>query len=485
MSLLSRNSKCPCGTGKKYKACCEGKVDWNTIIRSGVDRSPYLSIRGRNLAFLEKIYELFVVDSNGRQKSLPEYKKSFSTQAVRTLNEEIVRLWPKDIDIAEALRPRGSDVAGLYVGDYSSEQLLGAVVRHSLYANKLLIVDPFLYPLSVRDEYSPILNPNQYRTQTLRNVNLWLALQPWIEERVVEIVRTPADFNQRLQWESMKLQQKKFDESPELQEAAKITVNEFKKRHVEQWRYRDLVLSLPDEALIEKLEEIANEEGGVSKEALLGHVRREREADPDFLEVMGTGESQSQLTMITTGAMYNVACLTASLTGAYLVTDLTSKWKEIELDRAGHSEQMRVWSPFARALQGVELKYLNNVNIDAALTLRKEERLQNLRAFLRRIWRQACDPDSFESVNGLLFAEELQSEIVKANEEWKQIDRELLKYGGGASAGLITSLPMIGTGQGEFLAAASVVAGGIAVAASAWQRRGFEKKFPASFFLKL
>ena len=125
------------------------------------------------------------------------------------------------------------------------------------------------------------------------------------------------------------------------------------------------------------------------------------------------------------------------------------------------------------------------MNIQNALTLRKEERLQNFRAFLRRVWKQACDPQSFDKVNGKLLAEELQSEVNKADDEWKQIDRELLKYTGAAGAGLITSMPMIGSGQGAFLAAASVVAGSAAVGASAWQRHGFEDKFPAAFFLRL
>lgn len=45
---------------------------------------------------------------------------------------------------------------------------------------------------------SPILNPEQYRVQTLRNVNLWFTLAPWIEAGLVEVIRTPADFNPKL-----------------------------------------------------------------------------------------------------------------------------------------------------------------------------------------------------------------------------------------------------------------------------------------------
>ena len=417
MSKLSRNNLCPCGSGKKFKYCCLGKVDWNHIIASHADPRPYLSVRGKNIAFLNKIAEIFLLDTNDQPKSLGEYKKAFTAKAVRDLNEEIVRLWPKNIDIHRVLQPSKGDVSGLYVGDYSPDQLRSAIVRHSLYATKLLIVDPFIYPLSVRDEYSPILNPEQYRAQTLRNVNLWLELAPWIDAGLVEVIRTPADFDHKLQWESMKSQEEKFAANPELQAALEITADELKKRHLEDWRFRDQLLSLPDDVLIGKLDELTQGAKGVSKEDMLAYLRKTREEDPDFLEPMGTGENNSQLTMFSSGAMYNVARMTATITESYLLTDMPSRWMEIELDREGRSEETQAWSSFAKAFHSAEFKYLNNVNIQNALTLRKEERLQNFRAFLRRVWKQACDPQSFDKVNGKLLAEELQSEVNKADDE--------------------------------------------------------------------
>jgi len=445
-----------------------------------------LTVRGKNLAFIEKIADAFYLDSDGKPKPLVEYKKAFTARAVRDLHEEITRLWPKTIDIEKALAPLAANVTGLYIGDYSLAQLGQAIVRHSLYAGRLLIVDPFLYPHSVRDQYNPILNPEQYRTQTLRNVNLWLTLSPWIKAGLVEVIRTPADFDHKLQWESLKEQERKFAESPELQAAGTATVEELKARHIEKWKYRDLVLSLPDEALIAQLAELAGLPNGITKEDLLAHVHKQRDDDPDFLDVAAAGKENAQLTSFTSGAAYNVARLTASMTGSYLLTDLTSKWKEIELDRAGRSAETDVWSPFAKAFQEAELKYLNDVSIDDAFRLRQEDRLGNLRAFLRRVWQQACDPKSFDKVNGRLLADELAAELAKARAEWDQIDQDLLKTSvAGTGAGLLAAGPLIGSGHGMFLAAAALVGGGATLAAAAWRRGRFSDQFPAAFFLRL
>jgi hypothetical protein len=303
--------------------------------------APASYVRGRNLAFIDKIAEMFLLDSHSQRKTLTEYKKAFTATAVRELNEEIARLWPRNTNISRLLQSSRADVSGLYVGDYAPEQLLHAMVRHSIYATKLLIVDPFIHPLSVRDEFSPILNPDQYRSQTLRNANLWFALAPWIEAGLIEVIRTPADFDSRLLWESMKEQEAKFAASAELQKASRISVDEMMARHREEWNFRDLVLARPDASLINFLDDIAQAEGDVSKEDLLAFVQQLREEDPDFLEPMDVDENKAQLTIVTSGGGYNVVRLTASLTGSYLVTDLHVRWREIELDREGCSEETR------------------------------------------------------------------------------------------------------------------------------------------------
>lgn len=484
MTGISRNAQCPCGTGKKYKHCCLGTVDWEAIERGEGDRYHHLSIRGRNLAFIELICELFLLDSDHHFRSLEQYKKAFTAQNVRKLNEGITRIWPRDLDIQTALRSTRDGVSGLYLGDYSKDQILRGIVRHSAYASKILVCDPFIYPLSVRDEYSPILNPDQHRSQTLRNTNLWIALIPWIQAGLVEVIRTPSDFDRHLQWNSMKEQEAKFEASLELKEAAEFSAKEMLARHSEAWKFRDLVLTMPDGALLEKLQRVAGPDGKVSKDDLLSYIHRLRAADPDFLEPIGP-DTGGQLHMVTSGASYNIACMVSELTGSYLVTDLRVRWKEIELDRRGRADEIDAWSPFAKTIQGADLKYLDDVSLDDALSLRKDGRLEDLRTFLRRVWKQACDTTSYADVNGQLFAEELQAEIRKADEEWNQIDRELLKNSGGIGAGLATAATLVGTGQGEFFAAATLIGGIPLLAASVLQRHGFPKKFPAAFYLRL
>lgn len=484
-SKIGRNDPCPCLSGKKFKQCCSGKVDWEAIIRDRRDQRPYLSIRGRNLYFTAEISQALELNAPGKIRSLKEYKAAFTASAVRKIHEAVMAAWPPDIKIDQALQGTRGEVSGLYIGDYGPEYIRRGIVRHSIYANKILLFDPFVYPKSVRDEFNPILNPEQHRAQTLKNVNLWFGLLPWIEAGVVEVIRAPADFDHQLNWDLMHDQMRKFEGNAELKEASERSVDKLSQRHTQRFMYQQLILSAPDSYLRRKFEELDLAKDGLTIDQFLNSIQEQRDADPDFLEPLDS-HGDEQLFMVSSGASYPSATMTANITGSYLFTDIPVKWKEMELDRANHSAENKVWAPFAKAIQEAQLRYLNNLRLDHALTLRREGRLESLRAFLRRVWKDASTDNEFDSRNALLLTEELGQRVREAEEEWKKIDTDLLKIVGTAGVtGLLAAGPLIAAGHAYFLAAAAATAGAGALLNSTRQRLSFPDKFPAAFFMKV
>jgi len=483
---VKRNDACPCESGKKYEKCCEGHLDWNKVYRSESDWRQHLSIRGRNIYFVNRLRDILQLDTIAKARSLKDYKNAFTANAVKKIHEAVMEIWPPDIDIVTTLGRASTEVSGLYIGDYGPEYIFKGIVRHSIYANKILIIDPFVYPRSVRDQFNPIIEPEQYRSQTLKNTNFWFALLPWIEAGIVEVIRTPADFDHQLNWESLKRQQKKFEENMELKKALEDSVQELEKRHMDKRSYQQLLLGAPDFYIKRLFDELDLGKNGYSAEAFLEYINRERERDPDFLEPIDPDSKSGHLHMMTTGSSYDIAQLTASITGSYLVTDLPSKWREIEIDRDSHHAENKVWTPFSKAIQNANLRYLNGLRLDHALTLRMEGRLHSLRTFLRRVWKDACTEDPFDETNAYLLAEELHEKVQEAEEEWKKIDQDLIKIiGVELSAGFLAAGPLIAAGHAEFLAAAAVTIGATTLAASTAKRRRFPDRFPAAFFMKV
>lgn len=299
---IGRNDPCPCGSGKKYKHCCSGKVDWNDVFRSKQDWRMHLSVRGRNLYFANRLAEILELDT-GKIQNLSDYKARFTASAARAIHEAVLEAWPPQLDITSILEATSTDVSGLYIGDYGIEYISRGIVRHSIYANKLLVVDPFIYPRSVRDDYNPLLEPEQYRAQTLRNVNFWFSLLPWIEAGIIEVIRTPADFDHRLNWESLERQRKKFEENKDLMDAAEVSVQEMKKRHMDKLAFQHLLLGAPDSYIEKLIRQLGLEKDGYTTKDFLQYIQAERERNPDFLEPFGPNVKAGQLHMMTTGTI--------------------------------------------------------------------------------------------------------------------------------------------------------------------------------------
>ena len=78
---IGRNDPCPCLSDKKFKNCCFGKVDWDAIIRDKLNPQPYLSVRGRNLWFTNRISEALQLNVPGEIRSLRDYKSAFTAGA--------------------------------------------------------------------------------------------------------------------------------------------------------------------------------------------------------------------------------------------------------------------------------------------------------------------------------------------------------------------------------------------------------------------
>jgi hypothetical protein len=81
------------------------------------------------------------------------------------------------------------------------------------------------------------------------------------------------------------------------------------------------------------------------------------------------------------------------------------------------------------------LQVLDQVSIEFAYTMRKEDRLGGFRAYLRKIWKAvegSPDPAQAERLAGY-FSDELSQSYQLAKKEWAEIDIDLLKWFGGGT----------------------------------------------------
>jgi hypothetical protein len=411
-------------------------------------------------------------------------KRAFTPAAVQRIYEAVADVWPDGSDLERTLAAEKSTTSGLYVGTYEPKVIFRGVTRHSIYSDTILLVDPFIHPGRVRDEFNPLIHPEEHRANAVKAATIWFAMADWVEAGLVRFVRVPGDFDSRISQEALQIQRLRFEQHPELLASAADGM-ELKEEMMESIR-QHYVLSIPDAKLAENFK---RDHPGASPEeisSLLKLVGRMREAHPYFMDPIEApaGGTSSEFIVHTTGANYEMAKRTALMSGSHLITDLPSRWKEIEIDRDAAHLDLKRWTPFAKAFQGLEFKYLVNVPLEAALRLRDERRLEDMRGFLRKAWR-ACGSDApFSDEKVANLAAELQERVREAENEWRKIDADLIKWFGTLSA---LSASFVAAGGASWVPAAiSVAVGGAATLTHAQhQRTSFERKLPAAFFLKL
>jgi len=443
------------------------------------------SLRERNLIFLGSILEALQIDTWKPDIDFASVKKAFTPGVVRKIHESLIQIWPNLDDYERCHAEDRKNVSGLYIGTYEPEAIFQAVKRHSLYSEKIYLIDPFLHPARLRTKFSPLVHPEEHRVNTIKFSFLWLSLFPWIDAGIVNFIRPPTDFIPELKKITVDLNRKFFESSPELEALLeeeteeRIAAMSATDRGFTEYYH----LSFSDEWFLAEYEKRPPPKDIFpTAESFLAYTQARRDSHPYFVENL-PGQT-SELLYETSGANYELAKRICSITGSHLITDFRTYWKQIELERKKAGVNSAEWTPFAKALQNSELKILNNVSLEAAFRLRNENRLEDLRLFFHRVWKDCRDSEDFSEKNAINLTAELDERIREAKGEWDKIDQDLIKWFG-APATAITAAGLTG-----FLPSASAVSvaaatGVVGLIQSYLKRSSFKDRFPAGFFLTI
>lgn len=485
------NERCTCGSNKKYKKCCMGlEQEKSQVLQSTLfalsDPTPMhnLDLREQNIALLETIHEVF---GFRHARSWDDVKRAVTDPNIRTLYEFLAKLWPRDTDLSTILKHQDSRLRALYLGEIglSPREFSQSICRFGLYSDEILIVCPFPNPWTMSPDFNPLLRPDRHLADTLKILHFFNLLTPWIKSGMVTIVPEPRDFDRGLNARIFKYAE--AHESEVVHDQAEI---DRLSRVAGEDVLREAVFISPEyvkERLIRPLMPNATE-GEV--EAKFDRVRAEVVADPLTLPG-GYSPLRNQLMMFRSGTSLQSALRISDLCGAFPYTNLRSKWVQLLKVHGSLSEASKTWSPLTCAFHELDFRFLNNVDARFALRMREEGRLEGLRLYLRKLWGSLNAEPNPSRIDSMVrdFRDELHDAYRKAEDEWKSIDRDLVKW----SAGTMATVGAVATG-------AAILTGGISLALplitaglsgfpplvkSRFDRTSFRVKTPMSVFIDL
>lgn len=476
----NQDELCSCGSGKKY-SLCHGIFYIFPPENHSPLKTKERSLKERNLLLVDAVLDIF-----GAKRKIPwiKVRQEISGNQVRELYEVIADLWPLNTNIENLLPKSDNKLRGLYSGDVSPVDIVQNVSRFGLYADELMIIDPFHNPHHWRGEANPIETPDIYKADTLKLVYFIYMLEPWIKADLVKIIPNPASFDQQLSSQFVGMANKRLKKTgldKELEKHANKMMGS------ESPEFRRIALSQPDSVLEKHIREENPNYSEDEIRTVLELLIQKRNNDPvALLQPLQNGMVHG----FRSGANLETFLFISHLTGGFPFTNTPFKWKEILSQQKALNEDAKIWIPLTKAFQELEFKFLNSVDPKFAVEMRQEGRLEHFRTFLRKIWDSTNRDLSNNSINSTIrnYKDELMSEYNTAQSDWDKITRDLALWGGSATiASLATATSAILTGNMALSIPAIALStyGLLKVVTSRMEKKEFKKKFPMAVFVDL
>lgn len=401
---FDRNGPCGCGSGRKYKKCCE--------VLQKEDRPSWdvYSIRERNLMFIHATKEILGLYKG---KTWEDVRRELSDDQIKKIHETFECLWPSDTNLADLLpRPDEKILRTVYLGLVDPRTVAATVTGWLPYFDEVVIANPFINAGIVKPEFSPTKSPSKYRAQTLKNVLLLLMLEPFIKAGFVHMVPDPADFSDiryalRDMAEARVGDKVEFDEK-DLQRNRVLFEDDMMRAN----------LGLPEEALRNLIQHTSPELSSQQVSQLIAYMREKQSQDPlALLQYFPQREEGEQLQTIK-GFNLEVALFLAQFTGSVVYTDVGVHWKHLHqhATAANAQKDQTYWEPVIDSVQ--KLPLIVEVSSNAGFQLRMNGKHDRIRNILQRVYYSA------RQLNGKTVSKKTAKELARELEEAKKYLRK-------------------------------------------------------------
>ena len=389
---LGPNEPCSCGSGKKYKKCCRDKPEDER------PSSSERSIRERNFKFFEILVNILGFDG---RKDWSEIRRDLTDQKIADIHKAVAALWPTETDLMSLLpRPDVKISRALYSGLLDPRVAYQNVTAFSLYADEILILNPFPNPNIIRKEHNPIDNPTQYRQETLKNIIFLITFMPLIEAGRVSLIPDPLNFNSALRQQIMTEAEKRRNQV-KLDDKSIGPMEKLLKED-----YKRFLFNLPDDRLRSFIKRAKPEINDEDLENTLKYIKKENEQDPlAMLYPSITEKGDGQMLMSHLSPNLELGMFLAQATGSFIVTNHPYRWSEIcSSVNYFYGDYHSPWERIAEHMTNLEINFIHFSDQNDFLAALNDGELRYMRVALRNVWNavQTKQPSSQSHVDNLI-----------------------------------------------------------------------------------
>jgi hypothetical protein len=398
-----------------------------------------LSEKTKVLCLIERIKELFGIETTDGVVSM---RIGPVAEAVEELAAMIINMWPRDLPVRATQTTEPADGLNvLFWGDRTPNAIAAHVTRASLYAERILIMNPFVDIFLHNPEQSPLVKPCSWTGVYGIAAVFCVLLEPWVRADLVEIITNPVCFD--------------F----ELFKALDSATSESLKRIGPQYEkiMRDSRLDIITEVVCQTspsqrdalLEFIMGDLSQDEREIVRIGVAAMLRLDPQLANVPIPPHDKSQIIRTGSGMSYEQARLIASLHCATILADQAGQGRLLKCFSREFSSPLQ---KSAHALEQLEFSFLNNVPVEFAIEIRRSGKLGRFRRYLfdlSKSFELRAPSGAFSESSAIEMVNRLRDEYEDYRQEWKGIQRTLGAKAlvGAPALGAIAAAPLIASGS--------------------------------------
>ena len=241
------------------------------------------------------------------------------------MRSDFNRFLPLTQSILQALLPKPDDtLRAVYTGLLDPRVIwlpLGAVP----YFEEVIIQHPFVHPKAVKPEFSPIENPHQHKYQTLKNLLLFLYLEPFIRSGRVNFIPDPCVFDNFLHRELLNMATERRGNLPINKKEAE--------RYMELGKddFARTMRGIPKGQLMQQIAQSSPELSQEEIDNVAEYMKSLYADDPLALLQDDLYTQGGQLMMTSMSPNFEMALFTAQITGSAIITDSATRWEELNV----------------------------------------------------------------------------------------------------------------------------------------------------------
>lgn len=369
-----------------------------------------------NEYFFKFIEELFNIK---KSKTWDEIAANVTLEKIKRTYRKFAEIFPRNIQYLTELEKSKSVFTSIHYGELKAHKIIDEVVRFSLYSDKIIVFHPLQNPSVTNHKMDPRNDPKYWLPDFLDSLYFYIVIQKWVNLGIVKLIINPYEYDLELRDEIDGKVEKRFASSNK-EEFFKIARGSVMENLAEQ--FSRVYKNRDKDYIIKSLLDMEEPKFNLSdaeefSEKIINGIAK---INPLYNK-LNIPLNEKMLAPTKGGGPLESIILISEKTNGNIYTASDINWHQI--NQFGLND---FWTKTNRLYSKIPLNFLNNVDTNFALELRREDRLAGVRTQLKKIYSElnslSIDKITESKIRDL--QEGFIEEIKKAEAEWKDIRKQ-------------------------------------------------------------